>query len=251
MGAANVDVIRWGRERVRTGPWRGDRSVAYLSPLPDAPLPSVAFVRRCLDQLAARGFRRVITSALSPIEQAGFLGAGFEVHERLHLLEHDLRSLPRVDTSRLRRAGAADHPAVLAVDHRAFPPFWRIDEASLGEALSATPNSRFRVATRDEEVVGYAVTGRAGRRGFLQRLAVDPAIHRQGLGRALAVDALRWLRRWRVDQAVVNTQMGNEAALALYLSLGFRQEASGLSVLTAALGPVSDDPTSVSSPRLA
>jgi ribosomal protein S18 acetylase RimI-like enzyme len=235
VSAANVDVIRWGRERVRTGPWRGDHDVAYLTPLPDAPLPSAVFVRRCLDQLAARGFRRVITSALSPAEQAGFLGAGFEVHERLHLLEHDLREVPKADLSCLRRAGADDHPRVLAVDARAFPSFWRIDETSLGEALHATPNSRFRVAAVDGRVDGYAVTGRAGRRGFLQRLAVDPEVQRQGLGRALCVDALRWLRRWRVEQAVVNTQMGNEAALALYESLGFRREAAGLSVLSAAL----------------
>ena len=230
-----MDVIRWGRERVRTGPWRGDREVAYLSPLPDAPLPSVVFVRRCLEQLAARGFQRVITSALSPAEQAGFLGAGFEVHERLHLLQHDLRHIQRADTAGLRRANGADRPAVLAVDTRAFPPFWRIDELSLREALSATPTSRFRVAEREGTLVGYAVTGRAGRRGFLQRLAVDPGHQRLGMGRALAVDALRWLRRWRVEQAVVNTQIGNEAALALYESLGFRREAAGLSVLSAAL----------------
>lgn len=235
MGAGNGNVIRWGRERVRTGPWRGDRDIAYLSPLPDAPLPSAVFVRRCLDQLAARGFSRVITSALSPAEQAGFLGAGFEVHERLHLLEHDLRGIPRVDTSGLRRATDDDHPAVLVVDARAFPAFWRIDETSLNEALTATPNSRFRVAARDGVVAGYAITGRAGRRGFLQRLAVDPTFQRNGLGRALCVDALRWLRRWRVDHAVVNTQTGNAAALALYESLGFRREPSGLSVLRAAL----------------
>lgn len=230
-----MDVIRWGPERVRTGPWRGDRGVAFLTPLPDAPVPSTVFVLRCLDQLAARGFQRVITSALSPAEQAGFLGAGFEIHERLHLLGHDLRHIPRVDTAGLRRAGPDDHPAVLAVDGRAFPAFWRIDGTSLGEALGATPNSRFRVAVGPGGVVAYAVTGRAGRRGFLQRLAVDPEHQRHGLGRALAVDALRWLRRWRVEQAVVNTQTGNQAALALYESLGFRQEPAGLSVLSTML----------------
>ena len=234
MGA-HLDVIRWGRERVRTGPWRGDVGIAYLSPLPDAPLPSVVFVRRCLDQLAARGYRRVITSALAPAEQVGFLAAGFDVHERLHLLAHDLRQIPGADVSALRRALPADHPTVLDVDARAFPGFWRIDDASLGDALTATPNSRFRVAAPGGIVAGYAVTGRAGRRGFLQRLAIDPARQRQGLGRALAVDALRWLRRWRVEQAVVNTQIGNEAALGLYESLGFRREPAGLSVLTFSL----------------
>lgn len=236
MGAY-LDVIRWGRERVRTGPWRGDAGIAYLSPLPDAPVPSVVFVRRCLDQLAAKGFRRVITSALAPAEQVGFLAAGFGVHERLHLLAHDLRRVPRADLSALRRAVPADHPAVLDLDARAFPGFWRIDDAALGDAVAATPNSRFRVAAPGGAVVGYAVTGRAGRRGFLQRLAVEPACQRQGLGRALAVDALRWLRRWRVEQAVVNTQVGNEAALGLYESLGFRREPAGLCVLAVSLEP--------------
>jgi ribosomal protein S18 acetylase RimI-like enzyme len=83
--------------------------------------------------------------------------------------------------------------------------------------------------------VGYAVTGRAGRRGFLQRLAVQPDHQRGGLGRALVLDGLRWLRRWRAERAVVNTQLENDAALALYENLGFRREPSGLSVLGAGL----------------
>jgi ribosomal protein S18 acetylase RimI-like enzyme len=51
------------------------------------------------------------------------------------------------------------------------------------------------------------------------------------VGRALAVDGLRWLRRRGVARAVVNTQYGNDAALALYLRIGFREEPSDLAVL--------------------
>jgi ribosomal protein S18 acetylase RimI-like enzyme len=233
---AEIDVIRWGAERARTGPWRGDRRVAYLAPLPDAPTPSADFVRRCCRQLAERGFSRVVTGALGPGEQAGFLSAGFEVEERLHLLGHDLRELPPVDPRErtLRRARPGDRPAVLAVDGAAFPPFWRMDEAGLDEALRATPHTRFRVGG-DPDIVGYAVTGRAGRRGFLQRLAVEPTRQRAGIGRALVLDGMRWLRRWRVERAVVNTQLENERALALYESLGFRREPTGLTVLSAGL----------------
>ena len=43
--------------------------------------------------------------------------------------------------------------------------------------------------------LGYAICGRAGRRGFVQRLAVDPARHGSGVGRALVLDGLGWLRR--------------------------------------------------------
>jgi len=244
--ADDSDVIRWGREQARAGPWQGDLRVAYLVPLPAGPAPSVGFVRWAMAELSARGFSRVVTNALSPMEQVAFLTAGFEVQERLHLLGHDLRHLgaaraPRDERTggsallRHRRAQPADHRAVLDLDRRAFPPFWHLDQGGLEDAVGATPRSRFRVMTSGDSVIAYALTGRARRRGFIQRLAVDPAHRRRGLGRVLVLDALRWLRRWGTERAAVNTPTGNEAALALYESLGFRCEPRGLSVLTAGL----------------
>ncbi|HZN13674.1 MAG TPA: GNAT family N-acetyltransferase [Acidimicrobiales bacterium] len=231
------DVIAVGAERARTGPWRGDQLVALLTPVPDAPIPSAAFVRRCLSVLADRGYRRVVTGALAPAEQAGFLAAGFAIAEELHLLAHDLRALPPRPKSSLRRARSDDHAAVLQVDDVSFTPFWRLDDAGLTDTLAATPHVRFRVAHDPlDHVVGYAITGRAGRRGYLQRLAVAPNARDHGLGAALVVDGLWWLRRWRVNRALVNTQHGNQAALALYTRLGFRPEPVGLSVLEAACG---------------
>ncbi len=210
--------------------------MAFLTPVPDSPAPSVSFVRRAVEELAARGFRQVVTPALSSTDQAGFLAAGFHVHQQLHLLTHDLRSrLPTADTAAVRKARREDRPAVIAIDNRAFPPFWRLDDAGLDEALHATPHRRFCVARPGSGVVGYAVTGRAGRRGYLQRVAVDPLHQGRGLGRALVVDALRWLRRWRVEDVLVNTPEDNKAALALYEGLGFRHERRGLSVLTMGL----------------
>lgn len=231
-----TDVIRWGEERVRTGPWRGDHRVAYLTPLPDAPPPSAAFVRRCCDVLASRGYTRVVTAALAVPEQRGFLAAGFAVEEQLHLLAHDLEDLPPLTEQEqfLRRAKPIDRETVLRLDAEAFPVFWRLDALGLEEAVRATPHARYRVVATPE-IVGYAITGRAGRRGFLQRLAVHPDRQRAGYGRALVLDGLRWLRRWRAERAVVNTQLENEVALALYEHLGFRREPSGLSVLSTGL----------------
>lgn len=235
------DVIRWGQEQARAGPWQGDERVAYLVPPATGRGVSAGFVRWAMAELSARGFSRVVTNALPPAEQVAFLGAGFEVQERLHLLAHDLRhtpesSWPRQRAVRHRRAGQEDYGPVLEVDGRAFPPFWRLDGRGLDEALRATPRTRFRVVTSGSEVVAYALTGRARRRGFLQRLAVDPAHRREGLGRELVVDALGWLRRRGVVRVVVNTPTGNEAAVALYESLGFRREPPGLAVLSAGLG---------------
>lgn len=235
MISSHTDVICWGREQARAGPWQGDRRVAYLVPLPDRPAPSLGFVRRAMDELAARGFSRVVTNALPANEQVAFLGAGFEVRERLCLLGRDLADLPAVAPAHHRRARASDHPAVLELDARAFPSFWHLDERGLDDAIHATPRRRFRVAIVHGAAVAYALTGRAGRRGFLQRLAVHPEHRRRGLGAALVVDALRWLRLRGAARVVVNTPTTNHAAMALYESLGFCPEPTGLAVLGAQL----------------
>ena len=223
--------MRHGSERLRAGSWRGDRRVAYLAPVTEAPPPSAAAVRHCTAVLARRGYDEVITGALTPREQRGFLDAGFDVREHLHLLAHDLDDIPTAPAVRLRRARRRDRGPALAVDGRAFEPFWRLDESGLDEALSATPSTRFRIVPGERCVLAYAITGRAGRRGYLQRLAVDPQHQRRGLGAALVVDSLRWLRRRGVDRVVVNTQVGNVAAVRLYERLGFRLQPGGLAVL--------------------
>jgi ribosomal protein S18 acetylase RimI-like enzyme len=225
-----VDEVRRGSERLRVGAWRGDGSVAYVAPVTDRP-PSSALVRHACVVLAERGYREVLTAALAEPERAGFLAAGFEVRDSLHLLAHDLRQIPTAPPAALRRGRRSDKADALTVDHRAFPTFWRLDAGGLHEAMTATPSARFRIAVVDRRVVGYAVTGRAGHRGYLQRLAVDPTVQGRGLGRALVADCLTWLQRRGVTNAVVNTQVENERALQLYLAMGFRLQPSGLEVL--------------------
>lgn len=235
MSSPSVDTIRWGRERARIWPWNGDQSVAFLAPVPEAPVPSAAFIRRCLTILGERGFVRVVTSALSPLEQTGFFAAGFEVAEELHLLSLAVDGLPPRPDIRAMRVAAAQRKEVLAIDRAAFSPFWRLDDHGLDEALGATPRTRFRAVAGDDGLVAYAIHGRSGSRGFVQRLAVAPEAQRQGLGRGLLLDGLHWMRRRGVRRAVVNTQIGNAAALSLYHDAGFRDEPSGLSVMEAGL----------------
>jgi ribosomal protein S18 acetylase RimI-like enzyme len=223
--------------RLRVAPWRGDTTVAHVTPAWGRATP--AGLDRCLSELSRSGYRRAITSAVPEADLGPFLACGFAVHERLHLLRRPLERSVRIPDpgTDLRRARPTDRPLVLAVDAAAFPAFWRLDEAGLDDALAATPSARLRVAVdgADRSVVGYAVTGRAGPRGYLQRLAVHPAAQRRGLGAALVHDGLRWLRRWGAAEALVNTQEGNAAALRLYQRLGFRQQTDGLVVLQRAL----------------
>jgi ribosomal protein S18 acetylase RimI-like enzyme len=228
-------IIEWLGERARLGYWRGDQRVAHLSPVATSPL-SADFVRHCLGWVRARGFTSVITSAMPPPECEGFLGAGFEVREKLHLLVHDLEGLPSTPRG-LRRARHRDQPAILDLDTASFDPFWRLGPDGLEDALRATPHVRFRVSGRRREgaAAGYAITGRNGTTGYLQRLAVHPAARGAGLGRALVTDALCWISRHEAGQALVNTQGDNQPALALYRACGFRLQPDDLSVLERSL----------------
>jgi GNAT superfamily N-acetyltransferase len=234
------NMIRWGPESARTGRWRADGSVAFLVPVPDGRPASSEFVRRCLRLLAEQGFERVVTGALPPGEQHGFLEAGFVVHEQLHLLALDkaLRLPPLPPSPRLRRAGPVRRRGVLDVDAAAFSAFWRLDRAGLKEAMAATPQRRLRVVLDSgRQVSGYAICGASGGRGFVQRLAVTPSAQGHGLGTKLLLDGLYWLRGLGTYQIAVNTQQGNETALALYRRVGFREDPAGLCVLSAGLNP--------------
>jgi len=226
-----------GDRLLRFGPWRGDALTAYIAPVRPGLGPiSAADVRRCLDAAAAARYRTAITAALPRREQGPFLDVGFTVGERLHLLVHPLDHLPVLRAAApLRRARRRDRPATLAVDHAAFDSFWRLDDAGLGDALAATSAVHYRVAIGPggdtSGLVGYAITGRADHRGYVQRLAVDPAAEGTGVGATLLIDGLRWLRRWGARDALVNTQEGNERSLRLYQRTGFVLQPEGLAVL--------------------
>jgi ribosomal protein S18 acetylase RimI-like enzyme len=219
--------------------WRGDAATVVVSPVSAQAAPSIERVAAELDRLRRRGVRTVLTGALHAHELGPFVTNGFVLHEHLTLLRHDLAAIPDPPADvRIRRAWRRDHDATLALDNRAFSGFWALDRAGLGDALTATPVRRFRLARSGGPILGYAVTGRSGPRGYLQRLAVDPDHHRQGIGTALVADALSWLRRTGAQVAVVNTQDENQGALSLYERCGFEVEPEGLTVLTRSLeGP--------------
>jgi ribosomal protein S18 acetylase RimI-like enzyme len=207
-------------------------------------------VRSWLADARARGLRAVRTGALFPRSIPAFLEAGFVTTDRLVLLRLDLTGGPRqrrrgpVRTRRLGGARLADAAAVDQAAFRSRPGAhdgvrrvseWCNDAASLAAIGTATPQHRSRIVVRDGQVVGFAISGRAARRGYLQRLAVVPDAQRQGLGRALVVDSLAWMQRNRVGAVLVNTELDNAPAIALYESVGFLRQPGELSVLERAL----------------
>jgi ribosomal protein S18 acetylase RimI-like enzyme len=54
-----------------------------------------------------------------------------------------------------------------------------------------------RVKLNTDGIVAYAISGRDGRNGYIQRLAVAPEHQHHGHGLTLVTDSLRWMARWR------------------------------------------------------
>lgn len=215
--------------------------MAQLLTIDQRGAPHVAVLRSWLRDLEALGYRGVRTGAVSTLRLAPYEALGFREVQRLTLLHADLtkHSERLVIGAGLRRTRPDELGVLSALDHRAFPPGWGLDEVGIAEAAGATPRHRIRVAPHDERgeiPLGYSITGRAGRLAFLQRLAVDPEAQTRGIGGALVADSLRWARRWRCHSMAVNTQDDNERALSLYKRAGFVAKTHGLVVLERALG---------------
>ena len=229
---SKLALLTFGTEHYRVGSWRGQPAIGYVAPLSPPELLTRTGLEQVLARLARRGYREVLTAALTESEQSFFRGAGFAVHERLHLLQHDLEAVapPATGPSELRRIRRWHHRALLGVDARSFDPFWKLDRANLVEAIRATPSTRL-TGCFVRGCVGYAITGFAGDQGYLQRLAVDPDHQGRGLATALVHDSLAWLVQRGATAASVNTQESNTRALDLYERLGFSQVHPGLAVL--------------------
>jgi GNAT superfamily N-acetyltransferase len=231
-------TLRFAGGWARVGPWREHRDVAHLV-LSSESVASTSAVAECVARLRRDGYGSVVTSPLTEAAAAPFLAAGFVHREQLRLLAHPLEDVARFDADRppVRRAWRGDRAAVLDIDAHAFLPSWQLGPAGLREALQATPSVRFRVGHHQDDPfpVAYAVTGRAGHQGYLQRLAVHPSARGRGFGRALIDDGLRWVRRGGARRCLVNTQVDNHDALALYEGSGFERLPAGLAVLSADL----------------
>ncbi|MFV0315535.1 MAG: GNAT family N-acetyltransferase [Microthrixaceae bacterium] len=231
------ETITVGSQRFRVTPWHAQPGVAQLSMPPRQAAPPTEAIRVVLDTLAGRGCTRVITAAMSESETTAFDALGFVEDDRLHVLEYDL-DRPRGDRPgrsrevRVKRPARADRAGALDLDAAAFDPFWRLDSHGLADAEHATPHSRFRVASVEGDLAGYAITGRGGGSGFLQRLATRPDMQRRGVATTLVRDSLRWCERHGCRQVYVNTQVINSAALALYRSIGFERTQHDLVVLS-------------------
>jgi len=230
--------------RARLGRWPYDDQVAHLVLLDQQMVPTSTDIASWIAEATQRGARTVRTGAIFPDAAAPLLDAGFHVADTLTLLALHVRD--RTSSSNQRRARTSGtvrlrrlRPAMLAeaaeIDRRAFSAPWANDTSALADIMTATPHHRSRSMHLDGRMVAFSISGRADRSGYVQRLAVDPSARRRGFANVLLDDALHWMRRRDVEQAMVNTAFDNRAALALYESVGFDQRPDSLLILEQAL----------------
>lgn len=214
----------------RVQPWSFRPHIAHLVVNHQQRVPSLEDVRRWTHRLPDLGYSAVRTNALGPGAGRQMECAGFTVLQELVLLELNsprrvLNSLSSTTTQSNRIATRPINNQQIAeisdIDIAAFGIEWALCETAVTDVCAATPRHRLRGA--GDPLAAFAISGRDGRQGFLQRLSVSPDQQRQGLGRALVIDSLEWMTRWRVQRVLVNTAFDNHAALALYQGLGFRR----------------------------
>jgi mycothiol synthase len=236
--------------------WRGDELVGYahLDVTDEVAGASAELVvppshrkqgvgRRLVDELVAAspdGRLRLWAHGQHPGAAALAKDAGFVRARALWQMRRSLLApLPRVEvpdgvTLRTFVAGR-DEPAWTEVNNRAFEGHpeqsnWSVREIETREREPWFDPDGFLIAERDGQLVGFHWTKVHGGDdhghghepiGEVYVVGVDPSMHRTGLGKALTVTGLRYLRGRGLPQAMLYVDESNTGAIRLYESLGF------------------------------
>ena len=120
-------------------------------------------------------------------------------------------------TPEIRPIAYSDLPKVLAIERRSFPTPWSLAMFVL-ELSKPTGICLTRLA--GAQMQGYLICARYDQAWHLMNIAVDPALRRRGVARAL-IDAM--IERAGVDaNFTLEVRVSNTGAIALYESYGFR-----------------------------
>lgn len=156
------------------------------------------------------------------IEWIGALG--FRLEEQvIGLIAHASKVDPDAIKVQIRSAKENDLQTILAIDHRAFAPLWRLRQFDLDHTY---PRSFYMtLANPQGEDRGYLMALNYGATIHLGRLAILPPYQNQGIARSLVADLMRYA--YRINDSVtftVNTQISNYASRRVYESLGFKRD---------------------------
>ena len=114
---------------------------------------------------------------------------------------------------------------VAALWEEVFPgdPPWNRAAVAIPEKLAVQPEL-FLVAEQDGAVVGTAMGGYDGHRGWLYTIAVKPDRQGRGIGSLLLGEAERRLQAMGCGKVNLQIRAGNEAVAAFYRRHGYDVE---------------------------
>lgn len=126
-------------------------------------------------------------------------------------------------TAQIRAARPDDASAIIALWHACgLTRPWNDPQADLDRAL-AYAGSTVLVAEEGGRILGSAMTGYEGHRGWIYYLAVDPARQGQGHGRRLLDAACDWLKALGCPKVELMLRDGNPVQ-AMYQHLGWETQ---------------------------
>jgi ribosomal protein S18 acetylase RimI-like enzyme len=125
----------------------------------------------------------------------------------------------------LRSYHESDEPQVVELWRQLFPdsPPWNDPHKDIARKLSVQ-RELFIVAMLKEELVGTAVGGYDGHRGWVYYVAVKPDLRRQGIGAALMQRVERELAELGCPKLNLQVRAENIDVVAFYESLGYHVE---------------------------
>ena len=85
------------------------------------------------------------------------------------------------------------------------------------------PNMIFLVAEREGTLVGTVIATHEGRKGWINRLAVDPGFRRRGIGSRLVREAEDRLKGLGMDVLACLIEEGNDASVRTIETLGYER----------------------------
>lgn len=212
-------------------PWRHRREIAGI-----VELGASGGAIDLVDAFCTLAHRQGVTLVVAS-EQTERRRGDFYVHARLQPIEDIvIYDISRVRAKEPRPGNLAFAPLdlrdadmvreLIRLDHAAFPWLWWNSDEEFAEYATA-PGVRIDVA-RDEggRAIAYVGTTRFRSWGHLDRIAVDPAIQGQGLGRTALDYAVSSLAAAGASRVGLSTQARNTRSRALYETYGFRRSAS-------------------------
>jgi ribosomal-protein-alanine N-acetyltransferase len=122
----------------------------------------------------------------------------------------------------IRKARAADLPAVLAIERDQFSNPWSAEHFK-AELVSSF--SHFYVAENPENssLAGFLVFWRLDGELELHKIAVGKTCQRRGYGSCLLDFFISTARSWNGQRALLEVRAGNAAAIQLYEKFAFRR----------------------------